>query len=220
MAARKSKLHPATRLELATNLGQIRTGVRSRWPETLALALLADFGRHLDSGRTATGPSSTALPNELGRLGQRRSGHDLDSVGETGFVRALNRDNHPRHAPPRERRHHRQEARYGPQLPSKGQLPKNGPPAIRPYLLRPYENPKCHGQIEGCAALAHFRRRKVHGYPPRGILVAAIADRATDAFSSLLKRGVSQPDDRESGQARGDVDFDPDGASIQALKCG
>lgn len=100
MAAREGKLHPTTRFELAANFGKIGAGVVDRRPETRALPLLANLGRHLNARRAATGPSSPALPNELGRLREGRSGHDLDPISETCLVRSLDGNHYPRDSPP------------------------------------------------------------------------------------------------------------------------
>ena len=43
-----------------------------------------------------------------------------------------------------------------------------------------------------------------------------VADRAADALAGLLERGVGQADDREPGQARGDIDLDADDPAVEA----
>jgi hypothetical protein len=45
--------------------------------------------------------------------------------------------------------------------------------------------------------------------------IPGVADRATDALASFLERRVSQADDREPGQARGDVDLDADDPTVE-----
>jgi hypothetical protein len=44
---------------------------------------------------------------------------------------------------------------------------------------------------------------------------AGVPDRAADALTRLLEGGVSEADDREAGQARGDVDLDPDDPAVE-----
>jgi hypothetical protein len=220
MPAGESKLHGSPRFELAANLGQIRPGSVDCRAKSRVPPLLTNLGRHLDAGRPVACSATPAFPNELRRLRECRRGHDFDPVRETCFARALDRDHDPRDAPPRESCHHRQQAGDGTQLSAQGQLSENGPAAVRPDLLRSDENPEGHGQIKGGAALAHLRRCEVHGDPPRRILVTAVTDGAAHAFACFLERGVRQPDDGEPWQARGDVDFDPDWPTIQALKRG
>jgi hypothetical protein len=45
--------------------------------------------------------------------------------------------------------------------------------------------------------------------------VPGVADRPADALARLLEGRIGQPDDRESGQARGDVDLDPDDPAVE-----
>ena len=43
-----------------------------------------------------------------------------------------------------------------------------------------------------------------------------VADRAAHPLASLLERGVREPDDREAGQSRSDIDLDPDDPAVEA----
>jgi hypothetical protein len=45
---------------------------------------------------------------------------------------------------------------------------------------------------------------------------AGVADRSANPLARLLECGVREADDREPGQARSDIDFDPDDPAIEA----
>ena len=50
---------------------------------------------------------------------------------------------------------------------------------------------------------------------------AAVAQRTADPLARFLERGIGEADDREAGQARRDVDLDPDDSSLEPVKrCG
>ena len=66
--------------------------------------------------------------------------------------------------------------------------------------------------------LAQVRRGEVDRDPPRRVDVPGVAQRAADPLACLLERGVGEPDDREAGQARRDVDLDPDEPAVEAVE--
>jgi hypothetical protein len=45
--------------------------------------------------------------------------------------------------------------------------------------------------------------------------IPRVANRAADALAGFLERRVSQADDREPGQTRGDVDLDADDPTVE-----
>ena len=87
-------------------------------------------------------------------------------------------------------------------------------------LLRPEQDAEGHRQVERGAGLAQVRRGEVDRDAPRREHEAGVADRAADPFAGLLDGRVGQADDREPGQARGDVDLDADEPAIEAVERG
>ena len=71
-------------------------------------------------------------------------------------------------------------------------------------------------QVERRAGLAHVGRRQVDRDAVRRKLEAGVADRAPDAVAALAHAGVRQADHREDRQAERHVDFDVDGAGLDA----
>ena len=94
----------------------------------------------------------------------------------------------------------------------------HGPRA--PDLLRADEDRRSRSPRSSAdAGLAHVRRREVDGDPARRdgrSPLLRIAPRTRSRAS--LERGVGEPDDREPGQARGDVDLDPDDPAVEAVE--
>ena len=74
------------------------------------------------------------------------------------------------------------------------------------------------GQVERGTRLAQIGRREVDRDPAGRERETAVADRAADPLASLLERGIRQADDREPGQARRDVDLDPDDPAVDAVE--
>ena len=72
----------------------------------------------------------------------------------------------------------------------------------------PSRMPDRHRQVERGARLPEVRRGEVDRDPARREREPGVADRTADPFPGLLDRRVRETDDREPGQARGDVDLD------------
>ena len=132
MAAREGKLHPTTRFELAANFGKIGAGVVDRRPGPTSGG--ADSGSPaLSAAISMRGGLLRARPrrlsgDELGRLREGRSGHDLDPPSETCLGPLPRREPLPRETRRRESAaDHRKEARNRTQLPAEGQLAEERP---------------------------------------------------------------------------------------------
>ena len=69
-------------------------------------------------------------------------------------------------------------------------------------------------------ALPKLGRGEVDRDSPRGVLVAAVPNGATNALSGFLKGGVRETNDREPGQTGRNVHLDTNRPSVQSVERG
>ena len=220
MPAGESQLQSSPSLDLPAHLGQIGSAASACDSRPGDLRVIADLGRHLDSRRPAASSPKLALADEQRGLRQGRSRNDVYSIREARFIRAFDRNHDPRDAAAGKSRHHRQKARDGAHLASKGQLPQERPAAACVHLLGSDQNAKRDGKVQRGAALAHVRRCQIDRDPPRRVFVAAVPDGAPNPLAGFLQGCVRKPDDREPGQTRCHVHLDPNRAAIQTVQGG
>jgi hypothetical protein len=218
VATGEGDLERPPRLELAADLGQVRH-VRQvrRFRIGIGVPLSGGGGRgQLDPPGRGQRLSAGTSPDGVRRFAQRRHADDLDPRGKACLLDSIGRDDDSPDAPTRERRGQGQDARNRPDLAAEGQLPDHGEATARsPDLFRAEQDPDRDREVERGACLAEVRRGEIDGDPPRRVDIPGVADRATDALASFLERRVSQADDRESWQARGDVDLDADDPAVE-----
>ena len=220
MTSRQSQLETPPSLELTAHLGHVRSGLLISDPGSRGLNFVAYFGRHLDSRRSGTSPAPPGISHEQRRLGERGSGDDVYAAGQARLDRAFFGDHYSPDAAARKSRHHRQKTRDGAQLATERKLAEDRPTTARSNLLGPDENTQRHRKIQGCAALAHIRRRQIDRDPARWVVVAAVPDRPANSLAGLLKGRVCKTHDCEAGQSGCHVHFNPDWTSIQAVEGG
>ncbi len=157
------------------------------------------------------GTSRPPDPDDRRRLRHRADGDGLDPGRERRFRPRLGRDDHPPHAASRERDRHRQDARDAADLAAEAELPDQ-PDAVltRAELLGSQEDAEGDRQVERRAGLAQLGGREVDRDAAWWMVEARVAQRPAHTLPRLRQRGVRQPDDREPGQARGDVHLDAD----------
>ena len=158
--------------------------------------------------------------NESGRISYTLTNAYSGDNGRATLGGRLGRHDDPAHATPGKGGDHRQDAGHPAQLAAQRQLPDQGPRAIGPGLLRAEQDRHRDRHIKRGARLALIGRGKVDRDPARREDQPAVADRTADPLAGLLERGVGQPDDREAGQARSDVDLDPDDPAVDPLEGG
>jgi len=220
MAAGDRDLERSSRLQLTADLGQIRRRIGRRrdaglgtWP---CMIWTVGFGS-LDARRRVTDRAASATSDGVRRVPECRHAHDLDARDELGLGDRIDRNDEPGDPPSTERRGHWQDPGHGRDLATQRELADEGDPARgRDHLLRAEQDPHSDRQVERGTRLAQVGRRQVDGDPPRRMAESGVANRAADSLASLLERRVGQPDDREPGQSRGDVDLDADDPAVEA----
>jgi len=227
VATRERDLQRPSGLQLPSDLGQIRCAApvrrglaRRRLARNSVVPLEANRVGQLHAWRHRSGPPAPVRSHQHCRLGQSRRGHDLDATCERCLGGAVRRHDHSPHPPPGQGGDHGQQAGHRAQVAAQRKLAQHGPAARRLHLLRADHDPERDRQIERGATLAEIGRRQVHGDAPRRVLIAAVANGSSDALTSLLQRGVRQPDDREARQARSYVHLHADDATIETVESG
>ena len=166
----------------------------------------------------AARPASAHRDRCLGQGGDR---DDLDAVDEPSLIDGRRGHDDPADPLPRQRGHHRQDARDRAHLAAQAELAdQRDRSTVRTDLLGTEEDAHGHRQIQGRTGLAQLRGCEIDGDPARRKHEPRVADRPADPFAGLLDRGVGQPDDREAGQPGGDVHLDPDEPPVEPMERG
>jgi hypothetical protein len=123
VAARERDLQRPPRLQLTSNLGQIRLGApvhgslaRRRVARDSAVRLEAQRVRQLDAWRRRPRPPMPVRAHEHRRLGQSCGRHHLDPVCQRRLGGTVCRHDHALHSSPRQSSDHGQQAWDRPQI--------------------------------------------------------------------------------------------------------
>ena len=207
--AGRGHLQRAARAGLALDVGQVgqrrrRGGRLARRPGQLARA----------------GGVAVAGQEGLDDVAQRARGADVHALDPRRLGRALRRQHEAaRAAALAHGQRQRERAAHGPQLAGQRQLARElaAREARGVQQALRGQHAERDRQVEAARLLGQVGRRQVDG----DLLVvrkreAALRERRAHALARLLDLGVGQSDQREAGQAVGEVDFDDDLGRMQA----
>lgn len=224
MATGQRDLEGSTCLDLAANLGQIRSAVDAAGdpagrcvPSHAAVSLEEHRLRQFHPWRHGTHSAAPVRPQKRHRIGQARCRHDLQTFCQRSLCGSFFRYDHAPHPPPRQGGHHRQQARNRAQIAAERQFPQNGPSAYGLDLLGADHDSQGDGQVQGGAALAEICRSKIHGDSTRWVFISAVTDCAPDSLARFLQRGVRQSHDRKPGQTGRHIDLDSNDPAVEAV---
>ena len=186
------------------------------WPFTSARSGNAGDGtRQLarQPGQLARGDGVVVARQErLDDVAERAGRTDVDAFDPGRLERALRREHQPAATPAlahgqRERQRAANRAQFSGQRQFAGEFATRQPGNVQQALRG--EHAQSDGQIEAAGFLGQVGGRQVD----RDLLVVgegepALRERRPHALAGLLDLGVGQADEREAGQAVGEVDFD------------
>ena len=215
MPAGGGNLDRASRHQLATDIRQIRrspcvSAARGRMVHDRA------FGR-VGCCRVVWREPDGVVQGPNG-FNQRRYRHDLETCDDRRLARVggWKKDGAQSVAPGAGG--DRQHASRGVDRAVEGQLAQQHGVGNQPALddARCREDAERDRQIERSASLAHVGRRQVDRDAVRGKLEAGIADGAPDPVAALPDARIGQTDHRERRKTVPDIDFDVNGARVDA----